>query len=117
MNTRKRGAEYERQAAEFLKNQGYEILEYNFRSPYGEIDLVARQDNCLVFVEVKYRKSAQCGGAAFAVGTEKQRRLSRTAVFYCVRRGIAEDAPCRFDVVAVTGTEFTHYENAFDFRR
>ena len=117
MNTRKIGGEYEARAAEYLEASGYEILERNYRCACGEIDLIARQGNCLVFIEVKYRKNARCGGAAFAVGAEKQRRLSRTAVMYCLERGTPDGTPCRFDVIAVTGQELAHYENAFDFLR
>ena len=58
MNTRKIGTEYESRAAEWLEDIGYEILSRNFRSSYGEIDLIARQGACLVFVEVKYRKNS-----------------------------------------------------------
>lgn len=117
MNTRAKGAEYESRAAEYLEGRGYAILERNCRCGPGEIDLIVEKDGCLVFVEVKYRKDARWGGAAFAVDAKKQKRLSQAAVFYCVSRKIPPETPCRFDVVAVTGDSLTHYENAFDFRR
>ena len=72
---------------------------------------------CLVFVEVKYRRDGGCGEASQAVDRRKQQRLSRTAMCYCLERGIPEDIPCRFDVISVTGRELRHYENAFDFIR
>ena len=117
MSTRETGRKYEQLAARFLTEKGYEILEQNFQCPAGEIDLVAREGNCLVFVEVKYRKNDIYGEAVLAVDREKQRRISRTASVYCLRCGIPEGTPCRFDVIAVTGGELKHYKNAFDFVR
>ena len=117
MNTRQKGMEYETLAAEYLAGRGYAILEKNFRCRCGEIDLVARQGICLVFVEVKYRRDGGCGEASQAVDRRKQQRLSRTAMCYCLERVIPEDIPCRFDVISVTGRELRHYENAFDFIR
>ena len=116
MNTRAKGAEYEARAAELLECRGYEILERNFRGARGEIDLIARQENCLVFIEVKYRKTDRFGDAAAAVDPRKQQRLSKMAAFYCLSRRVPQETPCRFDVIAVTGEKLTHYENAFDFR-
>ena len=116
MNTRAKGAEYEARAAEFLESRGYEILERNFRGARGEIDLIARQENCLVFIEVKHRKTDRLGDAAAAVDPRKQQRLPKMAAFYCLSRRVPQETPCRFDVIAVTGEKLTHYENAFDFR-
>ena len=79
MNTRKIGTEYESRAAEWLEDIGYEILSRNFRSSYGEIDLIARQGACLVFVEVKYRKNSSSGKPEEAVSLQKQRKISKTA--------------------------------------
>lgn len=109
--------EYEALAAEYLTGRGYEILEKNFRCRAGEMDLVARQGNCLVFVEVKYRKDGGRGEASQAVDRRKQQRLSRAAMCYCLERRIPEDTPCRFDVISVTGRTMKHYKNAFDFIR
>ena len=117
MNTRKIGGEYEARAAEYLEASGYEILERNYRCACGEIDLIARQGNCLVFIEVKYRKTDRFGDAAAAVDPRKQQRLSKMAAFYCLSRRVPQETPCRFDVIAVTGQELAHYENAFDFLR
>ncbi|TGY93679.1 YraN family protein [Petralouisia muris] len=112
---RSRGMDWERQAAEFLENKGYQILHRNFCSRYGEIDLVARQGRYLVFLEVKYRKDEKGGHPLEAVDRRKQRRICKTAVYYCLRYGYGEDTPCRFDVIGILGTEIMHVEHAFAF--
>lgn len=117
MNTRETGRIYEKLAAKYLAASGYEILEHNFYCRFGEIDLVAREDGCLVFVEVKYRKSGEWGEASLAVDKKKQRKLSRSAACYLQTRGVSGRVSCRFDVVAVTGNEVKLYRNAFDFVR
>ncbi len=102
----KTGAEYEQKAGAYLEEQGYEILEYNFRCRAGEIDLV--------FCEVKYRTDASTGHPAEAVDARKQRRISRCALYYLMRHGLADQA-CRFDVVSFEGEAVTLYPNAFDY--
>ena len=68
------GRQKERKAAIFLSNKGYHILEHSYRSPCGEIDLIAEQGGRIIFVEVKYRRSLQCGLPSEAVNRGKQRR-------------------------------------------
>ena len=113
-NKRAIGSHYEAKAAEFLKKQGYEILDCNYQDRYGEIDLVAKDGDYLVFVEVKYRRR---GGEhpLEAVDIRKQRRICRTADYYCLRYGYQEDTPCRFDVVGISGDEIIHVEDAFSY--
>jgi putative endonuclease len=84
-----------------LERRGYAILERRYRTRGGEIDIVADDGGTLVFVEVKARVDAEFGTAAEAVGGWKQRRLVRMARDYLARRAVANDRPCRFDVVAV----------------
>ena len=115
MNRRQKGTEYERKAEEFLKKNGYEILDRNFRCAYGEIDLIARQGNCLVFVEVKYRSGRKTGLPEEAVSFSKQQRICRTADYYRVARRVDDRAQCRFDVIAVEGEELRHYIDAFTY--
>lgn len=90
----------EEMALRYLRRQGYRILERNFRCRLGEIDLIAREKEELVFIEVKTRTSTRFGLPQEAVNWEKQRRLSRLAQFYLVSRGLA-GINCRFDVVAI----------------
>lgn len=116
-NHREIGRIYEEKAVDFLREKGYEILEKNFRCPWGEIDVIAKYGDCLVFVEVKYRGSQRYGTWGEAVDGRKQRRISRAALVFCGRKGYGDSVPCRFDVVGVDGRGvLTHIENAFDYR-
>jgi putative endonuclease len=94
------GRKGEEAAARHLQSLGYVILERRFRTRAGEIDLVARDGNTLVFVEVKARTSLACGRPAEAVDCRKRGRIARVASLYLARRGGGE-AACRFDVVEV----------------
>jgi len=88
-------------AADFLVRQGYEILEKNYRKQYGEVDIIARDRDTLVFIEVKTRRSILYGLPHDAVDQRKQRQLSRIAQEYLVSRRM-QDAAARFDVLGVT---------------
>jgi putative endonuclease len=112
-NRRIIGSRYEEAAAAFLKDQGYEIVERNYRDRQGEIDLIARDGPYLVFVEVKYRKDTGTGYPEEAVHGGKQKKIRRTASYYMYSRGLGEETPCRFDVVAITGSEIRVIRNAF----
>jgi len=87
-------------AAEHLRQSGYTILARNYRSHSGEIDIIARQGQTLVFAEVKTRKSATFGSPAAAVTVKKQAQISRVAQDYLARENLF-DRPARFDVIAV----------------
>lgn len=116
MNKRRVGAQYEDLAARCLEEKGYRILERNYRCRQGEIDLIALDGRCLVFVEVKYCRDGRSGDPAEAVNFRKQRRIIRTAAYYCYNKNIGESHPCRFDVVSVLGSEVRHIENAFIYQ-
>ena len=91
MNKRKEGADYERQAAEYLAENGMRILDMNFRCREGEIDLIGRHQGYLVFVEVKYRSTSEKGYALEAVDYRKQRRICRVADYYRYTHGLGDD--------------------------
>ena len=114
-NRRRVGSAYERTAANWLRAHGCRILEQNFNCRFGEIDLIAADGRTLVFVEVKYRKNASSGLPEEALSSTKIRRICRTADYYRIRHGIPETRPCRFDVIAIQGTEIRHHKNAFDY--
>lgn len=109
----------ERCAAKYLRRQGMRILARQHSSRYGEIDLIARDGETIVFVEVKTRSSTRGGQPVEAVTREKQSRMTRTALAWLKRRGLLE-ASSRFDIVALLwpeGTrepEITHYRHAFE---
>lgn len=113
-NKRQIGGKQENKASDYLREQGYEIIEHNFFSRYGEIDLIVRDDEYLVFVEVKYRKDERVGYPEEAINTSKMRNIHRTANWYMMKHQIPEDTPCRFDVVVILGEEIRVIKNAFD---
>jgi putative endonuclease len=83
-----------------LRAMKYKIIERNFKCALGEIDIIAREKDTLVFVEVKTRRTKDFGGPAAAVNARKQRQLSRVALTYLNMKKLAQ-TPARFDVVAV----------------
>lgn len=89
-------------AADALRGLGYAILARRYRTRYGEIDIVAQDEDTLVFVEVKARKSDRYGSAAESVTEWKQRRIAAMALDYLSWVNRLDD-PCRFDVVAIDG--------------
>jgi putative endonuclease len=99
-----------------LERLGYVILARRYRTRHGEIDIIARDGETTVFVEVKARVNAEFGDAAEAVTPGKQRRLASIALDYVSRKRLT-DRPCRFDVVAVDhagpGCRITVYRSAF----
>ena len=107
------GYAYEKRAADFLEKKGYKILQQNFYAKYGEIDLVAEDNEYLVFVEVRYRSGVRGGHPLETVDRNKQNRIRKAANFYLLRYGIPQEKPCRFDVVAILNEEIIHIENAF----
>ena len=83
-----------------LERLGYAILDRRYRTRFGEIDIIAREGETTVFVEVKTRVGEQFGGGAEALTTWKQRRITQMAVDYLARHRL-HDRPCRFDVVII----------------
>jgi len=92
-----RGAQAEGLAADFLERHGLAILARNFRTRRGEIDLVARDGDTLVFVEVRLRARSDFGGAAESVTARKQQRIVSAAQAWLSR--LQREPPCRFDAV------------------
>jgi putative endonuclease len=113
------GDEGERLAARYLRRLGYKILARRYRTAMGEIDLIARDGTCIVFVEVKTRRSDIAGQPHEAVDAYKQAQLARLALAFLKRYRLLEK-PARFDVVSIVwegvGAEpqIVHYRNAFE---
>jgi putative endonuclease len=97
-----RGRNAEAYAARYLESHGLTIVERNYRSRYGEIDLIARDGATLVFVEVRQRRSSAFGGAAASITAAKQARLILAARHWLLRHG---ETPCRFDCILLDGLE------------
>ena len=105
------GRAAEEAAAQFLRKQGLREIGRNFRCHGGEIDLIMRHGDWLVFVEVRYRSSERFGSAAESVATGKRRRLLRAAQSYLLQKYHKGIPPVRFDVVAATpGADGLHFE-------
>lgn len=104
------GSHYEQMALTFLCQQGLHLRATNFRSKLGEIDLIMKDAGVLVFIEVRYRKTKDFGGAVHSVTKAKQRKLRRCAALflqlhYGHSRPKQQHLPdCRFDVIAITAT-------------
>lgn len=114
MNTRKIGKAKEEEALLYLSEQGYEILEQNFYTRYGEIDLIGKEGTYLVFIEVKYRNSVKNGRPEEAVTRKKQQKIIKAAMYYLYTKGFPEETPVRFDVLSVLGKEYRLIKNAFE---
>jgi len=105
-------------AAAFLERNGYAIVERNFRCKGGEVDIVAKDGNTLVFIEVKSRKTLTYGVPQLAVTPFKQRQISKAALTWLARNH-KHDSPARFDVIAILLNsnylhQIEHIKNAFD---
>lgn len=111
--TTERGKRGEERAADFLRSRGYQIVERNYRWRGGEIDLIAREGGCLVFVEVKSRATHAFGVPEDHITREKRSKLIRTATRYVAEHPSAAALDVRFDVVALSSGEARLHRNAF----
>ncbi len=106
-------------AQKYLRSKGFNILNNNYSSRYGEIDIVATKDECLVFVEVKFRKENSMVSGLEAVDKRKQEKITKTALVYLSK--FNKDVDTRFDVIEITDQNsekvsagsVIHIENAF----
>jgi putative endonuclease len=111
--TQRHGTEAELAAQDFLQQQGLQALARNHRCRGGEIDLVMRDRDTLVFVEVRLRRNPNFGGALASVDQRKQRRLGLAAQHYLQRH--RWDGPCRFDVIGLDARGQCQWvKNAFE---
>lgn len=115
MNRRAEGAAWERRAEKFLVQRGLRTLQRNFLCRCGEIDLVMRDGDTTVFVEVRFRGSGSRAEALASVDRRKQLRLSRAAGIFLHRHRRLGAGPCRFDVIAIDGDGAPNWvRNAFE---
>ena len=113
MNNRQTGNVGEEMACAYIKDLGMEVLERNWHFGHEEIDIIARDGDTTVFIEVKYRLDDKRGLAQEAVTRKKQASIVRTAVGYMHRYGLM-DSRVRFDVCAINGARISYFKNAFD---
>ena len=114
MNKREVGTKFEQSAADYLEKNGYQILEKNFRCRIGEIDLIAKSEGYLCFIEVKYRSNTHTGFPGEAITPRKMLKITRTAEYYLMLNHCLTDTPCRFDVVVILENQISVIKNAFD---
>ncbi len=107
------GKKGEKRAEKFLCARGYKLLGKNVRTPFGEIDIVCKKGDCIVFVEVKYRSSDIYGTPEEAITYSKKQHIIKSALFYLSRYHLT-GLPFRFDVIVITPKNLIHYENAFE---
>mgnify|MGYP004596788233 FL=1 len=111
------GGAAEEAAVLFLEEKGIRILERNFRSYHGEIDIIALEQQVILVVEVKMRSYGDCGTAAEAVDFRKKKRICYTFNYYRMQRRLAENTAVRFDVIEVDKDFRCHWiQNAFEFQ-
>ncbi|WP_168204014.1 YraN family protein [Aliikangiella coralliicola] len=117
MNKREFGFQLESFACTQLKKSQCLIVENNFQCKLGEIDIIARDGQTLIFVEVRYRKQSSYGGAVASVDLRKQKKIIQTASFYLQQKKLTNKVSCRFDVFAIEGSaerlSYNWIKNAF----
>ena len=102
----------EKEACKFLKSNGYEILDTNYRTYVGEVDIVAKQGEEIVFVEVKTRSGDEYGTPAEAVTRKKQEKYFKVAQEYLIKTSRTSSS-CRFDVIEIENGQINHIKDAF----
>lgn len=113
--TREQGEYTENLACQYLKNKGFKLIEKNFNCRVGEIDLIMKDNDNLVFVEVRYRRNNDFGSGAESITASKQSKLIKTASLYLQQHAKLNKLPSRFDVVSISGFIETDNINNIDF--
>lgn len=106
------GNQGELAAQKYLKKQGYKILQTNFSCNFGEIDIIARQKKCIVFVEVKTKTSLNFGHPREMVNLKKQNKIAKVAEYYLIKNKLTS-CECRCDVIEVLDGKVTHIQGCF----
>ena len=114
LNKRKIGKKWEEYVVEYLKNNGYIVLHKNYRTRFSEIDIIAQDNEALVFIEVKYRSKGYSGSPLEAVTKSKIFRIRNASLYYMQAQGInPEKTNIRYDVIGILGDKLTHIKGAF----
>ena len=112
-NNRATGSIYEEKIAAFLKQNGFMILERNYRCKQGEIEIIAKDGNSFGWIEVNGRARGSAGFSLEAIDHRKAMRIRNAAVYYLFSHQFPEETPCRFDAAGIDGEEITYIRNAF----
>lgn len=105
ITTKKIGKEAEDLACNHLKQQGLKLITRNYFCRAGEIDLIMQDKDCIVFVEVRYRKNIAFGSGLESINLSKQTKLIKTANYYLLQHHLTDKYPCRFDVISITSQQ------------
>ena len=105
------GRKAEELTAKYLKKQGYKLIARNYKTPFGEADIIAFRDGTYCFVEVKARESDAFGLPTEAVDARKRERYRKMAAYFCMTK--KAEVPIRFDVASVFEGELEYFENAY----
>lgn len=109
----KKGNQAEQFALKYLQQQGLYRLAQNYHCRHGEIDIIMKDKETIVFVEVRYRKSSKYGSAAETVNATKQRKIRMSAQYYLIQERLGDLYPLRFDVIGIDVDEIHWIKNAF----
>ena len=113
MNKRQLGQENEYLALKYLTDKGYKIIKRNYRCKLGEIDLIAKKEDRIIFIEVKYRSNNRYGNSIEAVNKRKQQVIRNVAKYYLLTNYHSLEIPISFDVIGIDKNNITHIENGF----
>ena len=106
------GKKGEKAACKYLKKAGWKIIKTNYKNPFGEVDIIARKDETLAFIEVKTRTNENFGAPSEAVNYDRRQRYIMGAKHYFAGR--EPDVTVRFDIIEILNGEINHIENAFN---
>lgn len=113
MNNREIGAKFEQKTKKYLESVGHTIIKMNYQCRYGEIDIISKDGNAIVFTEVKFRRTKSHGHPSEAVDYHKKIHIIQVAKWYVMENRL-DGIPVRFDVAVWTNEDLTYYKGAFE---
>ena len=108
-----KGMTGETRAAEYLEKRGYTVIDRNYRTRYGEVDIVCQKDHTIIFFEIKNYSVYDESSIEYAVNKRKQKRIVDTSKHFLYKNNLLESVQVRYDVIFVHGEKMMHLENAF----
>ena len=111
-----KGQQAESAACDYLQQQGLQLVARNFRCRTGEIDLIMQEQQCLVFIEVRYRHKKNYGSGAESITVSKRKKLLRTAEYYLLQQQLVDKITCRFDIIDISNhSQIEWIRDAFSY--
>lgn len=115
VKTKDRGRLAEQKAFNYLKTQGLQLIVQNYHCPFGEIDLIMRDNDEMVFIEVRFRSCTDYGDAIETVDKTKQQKLLKSADYYLSKNSWYDKINCRFDVIGFSNNHIEWIKDAFSY--